>query len=75
MVVGTVTVVVVEAEEAEEVGEVVVLVEVSGEVDGMAEVEMPTTTTILGTPVLEKAAERRQPLLAVVEVGRSDVTK
>jgi hypothetical protein len=47
---------------------------VSGEADGMAEVEMPTTTTILGTLVLEKAAEHRQPLLAVVEVGKSDVT-
>jgi hypothetical protein len=58
------------------VEEVVVLAVVSGEADGMAEVPTPTTTTtILGTPVLEKAVEHRRLLLAVVEVERSDATR
>jgi hypothetical protein len=60
----------------EEVEEVVVLAVVSGEADGMAEVPTPTTTTtILGTPVLENAVEHRRLLLAVVEVERSDATR
>jgi hypothetical protein len=62
-------------EVVEEVEEVVVLAVVSGEADGMAEVPTPTTTTILGTPVLEKAVEHRRLLLAVVEVERSDATR
>jgi hypothetical protein len=39
-----------------------------GEADGVAEVAMPITTTILGTPVLAKAVElRRQLLLPLVD--------
>lgn len=59
---------------AEEVVEVEAVVGLEiGEVDEVAEVEMPiTTTTIPGTPVLAKAVEHRQLLLAADELLRND---
>ena len=75
VVVGATTVVVEEAVAAAEVEEeVVVGLGMVGEADGVAEVVMPITTTILGTPVLAKAVElRRQLLLLLVdEFGKGD---
>jgi hypothetical protein len=48
----------------------------TGEVDGVAEVAMPTTTTILGMPVLARAVDLRLLLLLLVdELGRSKWTR
>lgn len=60
-------------EEAEE--EVVVGLGMVEEADEVAEVLMPITTTILGTPVPEKAVGLRQLLLLLVdEFGKGDGT-
>ena len=76
VVVGATTVVVEEAVAAAEVEEeVVVGLGMVGEADGVAEVVMPITTTILGTPVPEKAVGLRQLLLLLVdEFGKGDGT-
>ena len=63
----------VEAVAAEAEEEAVVDLGMVGEADGVAEVVMPTTTTILGTPVLAKAVGLRQLLLLLVdEFGKGD---
>ena len=76
VVVGATTVVVEEAVAAAEVEEeVVVGLGMVEEADEVAEVLMPITTTILGTPVPEKAVGLRQLLLLLVdEFGKGDGT-